>query len=427
MKVLAKLLLVAGIFSFFSGEGASAEISLQSQINATPAGGTLRLQAGTYHETIVLKKPIVLEGEKGTILSACSYKPAILITGKEVSLKGIKIVSCEKNKSPFALFMSGKNHHLEDVTLDVGEVGIKLENVAKTSFLNINIEGSGKDNAIDLWESHQNSFERVTITNAQDGFYLENSHYNTFIGNTIRDSRYGLHIMFSDNITAIRNVSINNYTGAMVMGTNHSVLKENQLIKNNQNVNAQGLLLYEVFDSVINDNQLSSNRVGLFMEDSSGNELKGNEFTANYVGAQINRIEKNIIEGNTFISNVNDFQATAGTNNNIIRFNYWDAAMKLDSDGDGRSNLPHPADPYFLNLTKETPAYQLFFHHPGLVLLQKMLKSPEHTLVTDAAPLMINPLKHNDQTDPQKAIFWVMSLIMMSGSLLIIYFGRKKT
>jgi hypothetical protein len=56
-----------------------------------------------------------------------------------------------------------------------------------------------------------------------------------------------------------------------------------------------------------------------------------------------------------------------------------------------------------------------------------MLKSPEHTLVTDAAPLMINPLKHNDQTDPQKAIFWVMSLVMMSGSLLIIYFGRKKT
>jgi nitrous oxidase accessory protein len=425
MKVFAKLLLFVGMISLFGGKEAFAEISLQSQINATPEGETLRLNAGIYHEPIVLKKPIVLEGEKGTILKACSSKPGITITGENVSVKGIKIVSCQKDKNPPAIYMSGKNHHLEEITIDTGKLAIKLENVSKTTFQNISISGLGKGNAFDLWESHQNTFEGISITHVEDGFYMENSHYNTFIGNTISDSRYGLHVMFSDNITLIRNVSARNYTGAMVMGTNHSVIKDNQLMENNQNVNAQGLLLYDVNDSTITHNQISHNRVGLFMEDSSGNEMKSNEFVANFVGAQINKIEKNVIESNTFISNVNDIQATDGTDN-IIRRNYWDAALKLDTDGDGKSNLPHRADPFFLNLAKETPPYQLFFQHPGLVLLQKMLKSPEHLLVTDEEPLMNNDLKNNIQTEPQKAILWAMSLFMIFSSLLLIYFGRKK-
>ncbi len=426
MKVFAKLLFVVGIFSLFVGKEVSAELSLQSQINAVPEGGTLSLKAGIYNEAIVLKKPINLVGEKGTILKACSSKPAITITGKKVRLKGIKIARCKKDKSQSAIYMSGKYHHIENVMLDVRRKGIKLENVEKTSFQNISIAGLGKGNGVDLWESHQNSFKGFSITHVEDGFYMENSHSNTFIGNTISDSRYGLHIMFSDKITAIRNKSVRNYTGAMIMGTNHSIIRENQLIENNQNVNAQGLLLYDVHDSTITHNRISHNRVGLFLEDSSGNELKGNEFTANFVGAQINRIEKNDIEGNSFIRNVNDVQATNGTDN-MIRKNYWDAAMKLDTDGDGKSNLPHRADPFFLNLTKETPPYQLFFQHPGLVLLQKMLKSPEHLLVTDEEPLMNNDLKYHIQTKSQTAIFWFISLLMIFSSLIIIYFGRKKT
>jgi len=426
MKVLLKLILFVGMISLVGGKETSADISLQSQINAVPAGGTLKLASGTYQEPIVLKKPIVLVGEKGTILKACNAKPAITIKGENVTVKGIQILSCKQDKSPAAIKISGKNHQFEDITLNIRKSGINLENVEQSSFRNIRLSGHGKGNGFELWESHHNTFEEIKIDHVQDGFYMEDSHYNTFSGNTISDSRYGLHVMFSDYITAKNNRSTRNYTGAMVMGTNYSIIADNQLLENNQNVNAQGLLLFDVHDSTINHNHISDNRVGMFIEDSSGNEITGNEIAANFVGAQMNRIEKNVIEGNAFISNVNDFQATDAADN-TIQNNYWDAAMKLDTDGDGKSNLPHSADPFFLNLARETPPYQLFFQHPGMTLLQKLLKSPEHLLVTDQEPLMNNYLNNQQQPEQKQIIFWVICLAMIIVSLLLIYFGRKRT
>ena len=425
MKILLKLLVFVGMISLLGGKETSADISLQSQINAVPAGGTLKITAGNYQEPIVLIKPIVLEGEKGTVLIACNSKPAITIKGKSVIVKGIQIRNCKKDKSTAVIKMSGKNHHLENVTLTMWKSGINLENVEKTSFRNIRLTGNGKGNGFELWESHHNTFEGIKIDHVQDGFYMEDSHYNTFTGNTISDSRYGLHVMFSDYITAKNNRSIRNFTGAMLMGTKHSVIANNQLLENNQNVNAQGLLLYDVHNSTIHHNRISDNRVGMFIEDASGNEITDNEITANFVGVQINRIENNVLTGNAFISNVNDFQATDGTDNNIQN-NYWDGAMKLDIDGDGKSNLPHSADPFFLNLARETPPYQLFFQHPGMTLLQKLLKSPEHLLVTDQEPLMNNDKNNQQQPEQKQTIFWVICLAMIIVSLLLIYFGRKR-
>ncbi|MBO0959061.1 right-handed parallel beta-helix repeat-containing protein [Neobacillus sp. MM2021_6] len=425
MKVLLKLILFVGMISLVGGKGTSANGSLQSQINGMPAGGKLIIAAGIYQEPIVLIKPIVIEAEQGTILKACNDKPAITIKGKNVTVKGIQITNCKKDKSPAVIKMSGKNHHIEDVTLKIWKSGIYLENVEKTSFRNIRLTGNGKGNGVELWDSHQNTFEGIKIEHVQDGFYMENSHHNIFKSNTISDSRYGLHVMFSDSITATQNVSTRNFTGAMVMGTNHSVIAENQLLENNQNVNAQGLLLYDVHHSIVHHNRITDNRVGMFIEDSSENDITDNEITANFVGAQINRIRNNLITGNTFISNVNDFQATDGTDN-TIQHNYWDTAIKLDIDSDGKSNLPHSADPFFLKLARETPPYQLFFQHPGMMFLQKMLKSPVNMLVTDQEPLMTNVLNNQQQSEQPKTILWAICLSMIFASLLIIYFGRKK-
>ncbi|QCJ44095.1 hypothetical protein FAY30_20500 [Bacillus sp. S3] len=207
MKGLLKLILLVGIISFVGGKETSADGSLQSQINAVPAGGILTIAAGIYQEPIVLKKPIVIEAEKGTILKACNSKPAITIKGNSVTVKGIQIISCKKDKSAAVIKMSGKNHHLEDLTLKIWKSGIYLENVEKTSFRNLRLAGVGKENGFELWDSHHNTFEEIKVEHVQDGFYMENSSNNTFSGNTISNSRYGLHVMFSDNITIVEGIN----------------------------------------------------------------------------------------------------------------------------------------------------------------------------------------------------------------------------
>lgn len=425
MRVLVKLLLFIGMFSLVGGREATAQISLQSLINAAPEGGTVRLKAGTYHEAILINKSVVLVGGNGTVIKTCSTKPAVTITGNNVTLKDLKIENCQKDKGKSMILISGKHHRLENLSIQTSHKGIQLEKVEQSHFFRINLSGNGKNTGFDLWESHHNRFEGIMINQVEDGFYMENSHDNTFIGNTIQNSRYGMHVMFSDNITLIQNLSKNNFSGAMIMGTHHSIMKENKLIENNQNVNAQGLLLYDVHQSAIEDNEISHNRVGLFIENSSGNTLKNNEFVANFVGAQMNKIKSNVMEHNLFFSNVNDIQATKAPDNTIQR-NYWDVAWKLDTDGDGMSNIRYSADPFFLNLARETPPYQLFFQHPGLVVLQKMLKSPDRMLVKDQAPLMNMEGKHSATTEPHSVLLWVISLFMISSSLFIIYLGRKK-
>ncbi|MEH7107949.1 right-handed parallel beta-helix repeat-containing protein [Bacillus sp. JJ1764] len=425
MKVLAKWMVVAALMMVIPEMKAFAETSLQSRINALPMGGTLKLEKGIYHEAIVMNKPMTLVGTKGAIFQTCGSDPAITITGKNVTLKGVKLKQCAASKAKAVISISGDQHHLEDLTISTGNTGIKLTNTVNSNLESIKITGQGKENAIDLWQSPHNTFENISIRHVQDGFYMENSDKNSFLHNTIQDSRYGMHIMFSDQITLKGNTSTRNITGAMVMGTQQTLIEKNNLIANNQNVNAQGLLLYDVHHSVIQNNLLSQNRIGMYIEDSSGNQIHDNEVNANFIGAQIRQITKNTIKGNSFIGNVNEIQATDSSDNKLEN-NYWDAALKLDIDGDGKSNLPYRADPYFLNLTRETPPYQLLFQHPGLTLLQKMLKSPEPLLVTDSAPLMNNRLLEKHPERESNTAQWGISLIMISISLLMIYLGRRK-
>jgi nitrous oxidase accessory protein len=424
MKWLVNVLFFVVLLILF-GEGVSAENSLQLRINAIPEGGTLRLEAGVYEDEIQLNKPIVLEGEAGTVFKSCSPEPMITISGKNVFLKNIKIVGCKNEESLAEIVVSGKNHLLEEITINTWKIAIKLEDVEDTLIRKVRITGNARENGIDLWQSNRNAFENIELNGVEDGFYLENSHNNIVLGNTIRNSRYGIHIMFSDKITVKDNLSERNFTGAMIMASNQSIIEDNKFTENNRNVNAQGILLYDVHDSKVSNNYISKNRVGMFIEGSSGNKITDNEVMANFIGTQLLKNKNNVIEGNSYIGNVTEMQANQGTTNTIHQ-NYWDVAMKLDTDGNGKSNLPFQADPYFLNLAKETPAYQLFFQHPGMVLLQKVLKSPKDMLVTDVEPLMKNQLQNNDQQNQGDYSVWLISLVMISSSLLFILYGRKR-
>lgn len=424
MKTLGRIALVVGILSLLAGKEVWANNSLQSKIDSLPDGGTLQLKKGSYHEKIIIKKPINLIGEKGTVFSDCTSEPVITIKGEHVKIKGVKIKTCKEKSSIPVIYLSGKNNEIEDITIETGRVAVKLENAEKITVKNIKITGMEEERGFDLWYANFNIFKDIKMDHVQDGFYMENSHFNTFIGNQISDSRYGLHVMFSDNITIKNNVSERNFTGAMVMGTSNSLLQGNKFIDNNQNVNAQGLLLYDVRHSIVHDNTISNNRVGMYMEDSSVNDVKNNRIIDNFIGAQLNQISHNKIINNLFIGNVSEIQALKGSNN-LIKNNYWDASWKLDTDGNGFSNLAYHADPYFLNLVQQTPEYQLFFQDPGMVLLQKMLKSPNKKLIIDESPLMKYRLPN--KTEANQIHAWKMSLLMIMGSLFFIFIGRKKS
>lgn len=421
MKFLAQIILIAGILSLLVGKGVLADQSLQAKIDAAPKGSTIKLTAGVYQESIHLNKPIKLISEKGAIFKNCSSKPIITIKTNNVTIRGITVDNC--SKAP-AIYISGNDNKIENLTVYSTGIGLKLENANYSLFKNIHVSGHDKENGFDLYHSAHNQFYKNTLDHVQDGFYMEYSDNNNYLQNTISHSRYGIHVMFSDSITLENNLSKQNYSGAMVMGSSNSLVQGNKLIDNNQNVNALGLFLYDVHQSLVKDNQISNNRLGLFVDSTSGTDIQHNQLVSNFIGAQLIHFQNNHINNNTFIGNISEIQASGGTKNNIEK-NYWDGALTLDTDGNGLSNIPYKADPYFLNLINDFPSYQIFFQDPGILLLQKMLKSPSYLIVTDKEPLIRNPLKANEHMEPQ-TFSWMMSLIMIFCSLFIMYIGRNK-
>ncbi|WP_062352377.1 right-handed parallel beta-helix repeat-containing protein [Bacillus kwashiorkori] len=428
MKKRALLVLVITVvFSILQSETSYAEeTSLQALINATPKGGTLYLENKLYSESIVINQPIRIIGKEDTGLQACSQNPALTILGENVQIENIKISSCLGVSESASVFVIGKNHVFKNIVVEADQVGLYLENVNGALFENIHVIGAGKRNGFEVWNSEDNLFTRNTIENVADGFYLENSHHNRLTENEVTNARYGIHVMYSDWIQISNNQLMYNVTGAMIMETTGTFVEKNMIGGNKQNVNAQGLLLYDVYQSTIQENYIGDNRVGIFMENSTDNLILNNEVHANFIGAQLSRIYNNTIKNNSFTNNVNEIQAIKSANNSISN-NFWDQAAKLDLYDDGKSDIPYHADPYFLYLTKEVPEFQLFFQHPGMNLLQKMLKSSEKLLITDTQPLMEKPWEPSSKRNEMNLFgAWITSLIMVTISTIFIIIGRRK-
>ncbi len=401
-----------------------AKETLQQQIDAVPSGGTLVLKDQVYEEALILSKPITIEGAAGTKIKSCTKEPVISITGQNVTLKNLQVESCSSIRATTAIAVSGEGHQLENLKIKTNEFGIKLDGANHSTIKSIELSGKGRENGIDLWKSSDNIISRTKIRHVQDGVYLENSHRNQIIENDIQDSRYGVHLMFCNQTEVSDNLSKNNSTGTMIMGTKDTVVENNKLLENNVNVHSQGILLYDAINTRIKNNQISTNRVGIFIDQANGNVIEENLWSENFIGMQLNQSNGNIVRNNSFIGNVNDSQAVASEDNTIEK-NYWDLSLKLDGEGNGTSMIPYTSDPYFLALSGYNPEYQIFFHSPGMILLQKLMKSEEKTLLRDEVPRM-TPFAKLENGENSSSMLWVIGTAMIIISLLFFVWGRRR-
>ncbi|AIK39228.1 right handed beta helix region family protein [Bacillus pseudomycoides] len=401
-----------------------AETTIQSQIDDTPAYGTVKLKNGMYNETIEISKPITLEGEKNTKIRFCGNKPVIKVNGENVTVKRLKIEQCKKREGTAAVYVAGAGHNFTDLEIRTQQIGMKLEGTQNTKIQNSSILGEANGNGIDLWKSHWNQIENVRMKNVRDGIYLEQSDNNQILRNSIRQSRYGIHLMYSDGTNVSNNISQYNITGAMIMGTKRTTVKGNQFINNRRNVHAQGLLLYDTIETEVMQNQVTNNRVGMYVEKAKDSRIIKNIVTNNFIGVQLKNANENEIAENTFLSNINGSQAAKSTNN-VIHRNYWDGALKVDLNHTGISALPYKADSFFLVLTQDIPEYQLFFHSPGLLVLQNLIKIPDESMLIDYKPSMSMQFSKIERGTESQFEAWIISVSMLLMGSILFFLGRK--
>lgn len=422
MKVLKYALFFFAVFFFLPV--ATHAASLQDKIERALPGETIVIPKGVYEENLILTKPITLKGQGEVIIRSNNEKPAIMIKGKKVSLKNIKVEYAGEGKEATAIAITGSNHVLSDFEIETNRYGITLKSASHVKIQDGLIIGQWKGNGVDLWESSHNAIRNMKIGNMQDGIYLEQSHKNSLLKNNIRQSRYGMHLMFSDDNVLKDNISRYNMAGIMLMEVDRVQVIGNDLSYNSSNVNSQGLLIYYTKDSQIARNTLKANRLGIYMETSENNRMEYNQVIDNFIGVQFKKAKDNQLNQNTFVGNVNEAQAIQSSNNNIDH-NYWDASAKIDMKGNGESIIPFTADPYFLTLTEDVPEFQLFFQAPGVALLQRMLKSPADQVLTDKTPLMETTVDVEKEQSSRVSL-WFMSMIMIGISISLYILGRKR-
>ncbi|MCT2536495.1 right-handed parallel beta-helix repeat-containing protein [Aquibacillus koreensis] len=432
LKAFLKLTILLGLLNLFPYyvPSVSAQGHLQTLIDETPEGGTVTLLDHTYEEEITISKPVTLIGSDHTVIRSCSNQPIIQVESDHVRLENIKIEHCEDPEpsiSEPAIFVSGDNIHLEKLHVNSQSIGIQFDGVTNSVIEGGSITTNGTSNGIDVWESSQNRIQGVQIETVIDGIYLERSSDSEISENDIQFARYGIHLMYSDDVLIKENHSYQNFTGAMVMTSTNATITGNTFSENNLNVNSQGLFLFDAHQATVTENTLSENRIGINMISAEDNSLTQNGITSNFIGLQFNTTKDNLISDNSFNGNVNELQAVNSTENDVER-NFWDSSIKLEKQSEGVSIFPYQAEPLYLLLTEDVPAYQLFFDSPSMTVIEALFKVPKETVMQDAYPLMQPPITHEE--DGFQLLPTILKLVLGSCLTLIgiklFTFRRKR-
>lgn len=102
--------------------------TIQSAVNAAPAGGTVAVCPGTYHEQVVIAKPLNLRGQRA-VIDQSGVKPGFTVTlpglGQQVIFAAVIIVSSHVNLTGFTVrdaagegvLAAGLGREISDVTI----------------------------------------------------------------------------------------------------------------------------------------------------------------------------------------------------------------------------------------------------------------------------------------------------------------------
>lgn len=357
-------------------------VPLQPLIDATPAGGTLRLEAKVYGAPGIIDRPIRLEGVPGTVIDGGGIGSLITVNADDVSLSGLTLRNSgdRHETTDSAVRLRGKHGSFKDNVIENCLFGFELKQ-ADRNIIRRNRIGSKdlpealRGDAVRVWYSNGNRIEDNDIVRSRDAviWYARD---NIVSGNRIRDSRYGIHLMYAHHNTLESNQFLSNTVGIFLMYANDNQVTGNS-IHYSQGPSGIGLGFKESSGTRIENNDLFANARGIFMDASPYDPESHNTFRANriaYNGVAVafhSDWEGNTFAGNDFVGN--HAQVTVlgkgGATRNQWDGNRWDAYEGFDRNRDGVGDTPYEVWSWTDRLWMDVPDAQFFRAAPSLELI----------------------------------------------------------
>ncbi|WP_299889102.1 nitrous oxide reductase family maturation protein NosD [uncultured Ruegeria sp.] len=368
-------------------------------------GDTLRLSPGVYTETLVLDRPVTIDGLGQATIDGQGNGSVITVTGPGVTVRGLTVIGSGSSHdgidSGIQLTKTATAPVIEDNVLLGNLYGIDIHG-AKDSIVRGNrIEGrqdrrmNDRGNGVYVWNAPGAVVEGNDIRYGRDGIFVNSSEKNTFTGNLFRDLRFAVHYMYADNSVVSDNVSIGNDLGYAVMFSTNVKVVDNVSIGDREH----GVMLNYANKSVITGNVVKGAKEKCtFLYNSNKNEFTGNWFQGCGIGIHFTAgSERNRIVGNAFIGNRTQvkYVSTKWVEwSEDGRGNYWSDFAAYDVDGNGIADAPYRPNDSMDHVLWTQPAAKLLLGSPAVQLVRWSQSAFPALLpggVMDSNPLMQAP------------------------------------
>ena len=392
-------LLAAG--SGWAGElTVKAGQSIAAAIAHAQPGDVVRVERGTYHERLLIDKPLTLVGINRPTISGGLAGDTIRITAEDVVIEGLIVRDSGDSllDQNAGIYIRPGAHRavVRNCDLTYNLFGIYIETVKQIEIRNNVITGKRdyrsprRGNGIQLYNTEGAQIVGNNISFVRDGIYVDVSHHAVFRNNRIHHARYGTHYMNSHNNVWEGNDSYHNRGGLALMMTRNQVVRNNRAWGNSDH----GIMLRTIQDSVIEGNIVAGNERGFFIYDAEYNILRNNRVVDNTIGVHLAAGSyRNQVTGNDFITNRTQIKYVAsrdviwGENGG----NYWSNYVGWDRNGDGIGDVRYEANDLVDRLSWQHPMMKLLLASPAVQTLRlvsqqfPLLRAPS---IVDAEPRM---------------------------------------
>lgn len=357
--------------------------NLQALIDATPDGGSLRLEAGVYAGPVTIARPIEIDGAGVATIDARGKGSVVRLQTSGATLRGLRLVG------------SGTNHDTVDAGLRVhGDANRIVNNVIEDCLFGIDVQQSSRNliqgnqirskafalglrgDGIRLWAANGNQILDNTLHDVRD-FVVWYSTDNTISRNEILRARYGLHFMYAQHNLVEDNRFGESSVGVFLMYSDGVVLRRNR-IERSEGPTGMGIGFKETSGVVAENNLILLCSTGIFLDLSPFQPDEINRFAFNRIGYNgIGVVFHNDWAGNEFLGNEfkGNFVPVAvrgggGATHNVWQNNFWDEYQGFDRDHNDRGDSPYELYAYADQMWMDIPATGFFRGSPLFEVVQ---------------------------------------------------------
>jgi len=387
---------------------ASSFDELRAMIADPQGPGHIVLLAQSYRGNLVIGRPVVLRGKRGTILDADGTGTVVTVQASDVVLENVVVRNSggRHTAEDAGIKATGERIRIAHVRVENTLFGVSLQACTHCVLDGVHVVGPQEDvslrgDGIKLWESHDSVVRGCLVERSRD-MVVWYSRRTLVENNVVRHGRYGSHFMYAHDAVVRGGKYHDNVVGIFVMYSRRARLEHN-VLAGARGAAGVGLGFKDSDDISIRGNWIVANTAGTYLDNTPRTAadpvtFDGNVIALNDVALRLHGAEKGLhLTGNDFRQNAVLVEVDGGGNalGVDVRGNHYSDYEGYDIDGNGVGDVAYEVKALSSELTQSRPSLTFFRGTAAMGLIDAVARAipafASRKVLVDPAPLVDPP------------------------------------